>query len=67
MKDFIDPKKYMEIISSVKFTCGYEEESDRFLIPWLENKLGNYEFLKVKGLIANNERLVKDACNFAVV
>lgn len=72
MEDFIDPKKYMETVKAVKFTCGYENESNRFLIPSLANKLGNSlvkisKLLKAKGLISNNEKLVKDASNFEAV
>ncbi|XP_073343322.1 uncharacterized protein [Pagrus major] len=72
MEDFISPKKYMETIKAVKLTCGYESESNRFLIPSLANKLGNSlvkisKLLKAKGLISNDEKLVKNASNFEVV
>lgn len=72
MEDLINPQKFMETVKAVKFTCGHESESNRFLIPSLANKLGHSlvkisRLLKAKGLISNNEKLVKDATNFEAV
>lgn len=72
MEDLINPGKYMETVKAVKFTCGHESESGRFLVPSLANKLGHSlvkisKLLKAKGLISNNEKLVKDATNFEAV
>ncbi|XP_076012340.1 uncharacterized protein LOC143004999 [Genypterus blacodes] len=69
MEDLIDPKKYMETVKAVKFTCGYDSESNRFLSPSLANKLGNSlhkvsKLLKAQGLISNNKELVKNASEF---
>ncbi|XP_039677045.1 uncharacterized protein LOC120571949 isoform X2 [Perca fluviatilis] len=41
MEDVINPKKYIETVKAVKFTCGYDSEANKFLIPSLANKLGN--------------------------
>lgn len=72
MEDLINPKKYMETIKAVKFTCGYDSETNKFLIPSLANKLGNTlvkvsNLLKAQGLISNNTQLVKDASDFQAV
>ncbi|XP_050965197.1 uncharacterized protein rnf214 isoform X2 [Labeo rohita] len=67
MEDCINPKKYMETVKAVKYTCGYE--SDKFMIPSLAKKLGSSlvkvsKFLKAQGLISNDEELVKNASEF---
>ncbi|XP_054874448.1 uncharacterized protein LOC118470783 isoform X2 [Amphiprion ocellaris] len=72
MEDFINPKKYMETVKAVKVTCGYDSETNKFLIPSLANKLGNAlvkvsKFLKAQGLITNNEELVRNATDFQAV
>ena len=69
LEDFIDPKNYLQMIKAVKFTCGYESESNTFAIPSLATKLGNAlvkvsKLLKAQGLIANNQELVKHATEF---
>lgn len=69
MEDFINPKKYMETVKAVKFTCGYDSETAKFVIPSLANKLGNAlvkvsKLLKAQGLISNNKELVKNASDF---
>ncbi|KAL7371152.1 hypothetical protein ABVT39_020595 [Epinephelus coioides] len=69
MKDLINPKKYMETIKAVKFTCVYDSETNKFLIPSLANKLGNTlakasKLLKAQGLISNDKELVKNASEF---
>lgn len=69
MEDLINPKKYMETVKAVKFTCGYDSETNTFLIPSLANKLGNTlvkvsKLLKAQGLISNNKELVKNASEF---
>ncbi|XP_051502746.1 uncharacterized protein LOC127411307 isoform X2 [Myxocyprinus asiaticus] len=69
MKDCINPKKYMETVKAVKYTCGYDSETNKFLIPSLANKLGNTlvkvsKLLKAQGLISNNTELLKKASEF---
>ncbi|KAL6476808.1 hypothetical protein MHYP_G00153070 [Metynnis hypsauchen] len=69
MEDLINPKKYMETVKAVKLTCGYDSETNKFLIPSLANKLGNTlvkvsKLLKAQGLISNNDKLVKNASEF---
>lgn len=69
MEDIIDPKKYMETVKAVKFTCGYDSETSKFSIPTLANKLGNSlgkvtKLLKAQALISNNKELVKNANAF---
>ncbi len=59
----------MKTVKAVKFMCGYDSESDRFMIPSLANKLGNAlvkvsKLLKAQGLISNNKELVKNASDF---
>ena len=41
MEDLIHPKNYMETIKAVKKTCGYDSETNKFLIPSLATTLGN--------------------------
>ncbi|XP_052413408.1 uncharacterized protein LOC127958551 isoform X1 [Carassius gibelio] len=67
MEDCVNPKKYMETVKAVKYTCGYE--SDKFMIPSLAKKLGNSllqvsKFLKAQGLMSNNKQRVKNASEF---
>ncbi len=67
MEDCVNPKKYVEIVKAVKYTCGYE--SDKFKIPSLAKKLGNSllqvsKFLKAQGLTSNDEQQVKNASEF---
>ncbi|XP_051980795.1 uncharacterized protein LOC127642109 [Xyrauchen texanus] len=33
MEDCVNPKKYMETVKAVKYTCGYDSETDKFMIP----------------------------------
>ncbi len=59
----------METVKAVKSTCGYDSETNKFLIPSLANKLGNTlakasKLLKAQGLISNDEELVKNASEF---
>ncbi|XP_048846141.1 uncharacterized protein LOC125717126 isoform X13 [Brienomyrus brachyistius] len=66
LEDFINPKNYMDTVKAVKFTCGYDSETNKFLIPSLANKLGNAlvkvsKLLKAQGLISNNKELVENA------
>lgn len=72
MEDLIIPDNYMETVKSVKFTCGYESKTNRFLIPSLAKKLGHSlaktsKLLLARGLITNNDKLVKDATDFEAV
>lgn len=69
MEDLINPKRYMETVEAVKATCGYDNETNKFLIPSLANKLGHSlvkvsKLLKAQGLITNNKELVKRASEF---
>ncbi|XP_048853094.1 uncharacterized protein LOC125721136 isoform X6 [Brienomyrus brachyistius] len=69
LEDFINPKNYMDTVKAVKFTCGYDSETNKFLIPSLANKLGNAlvkvsKLLKAQGLISNNKELVENASKF---
>ncbi|KAG7999744.1 hypothetical protein GBF38_000001 [Nibea albiflora] len=66
MEDLINPKKYMETVKAVKATCGYDSETNKFLIPSLANKLGHAlvkasKLLKAQGLMSNNKELVKNS------
>ncbi|XP_052412665.1 histone-lysine N-methyltransferase SETD5-like [Carassius gibelio] len=72
LEDCVNPKKYMETVKAVKYTCGYDSETDKFLIPSLANKLGNSlvkvcKLLKAQGLISNDKQLVKNASEFQEV
>ncbi|CAJ1057878.1 uncharacterized protein LOC124050300 [Xyrichtys novacula] len=72
MEDLINPEKYMETVKAVKLTCGYESDTNKFLIPSLAIKLGNAlvkasKLLKAQGLISNNNELVKNASGFQEV
>jgi len=72
MEDFINPKNYFETVKAVKMTCGYDSDTNTFLIPSLANKLGNAlvkvsKLLKAQGLILNNEELVRNATGFQEV
>ncbi|XP_069380678.1 uncharacterized protein [Paralichthys olivaceus] len=63
---------YMETVKAVKHTCGYDSETQKFLIPSLATKLGNAlvkvsKLLKAQGLISNNKELVKNASEFQEV
>lgn len=40
MEDFINPNKYLETVRAVKFTCGYDSEKNKFVVPSLANKRG---------------------------
>jgi len=31
MEDSVNPKKYMETVKAVKYTCGYDRETDNFI------------------------------------
>ncbi|XP_043094725.1 uncharacterized protein rnf214 isoform X2 [Puntigrus tetrazona] len=67
MEDCVNPRKYMETVKAVKYTCGYE--SDKFMIPSLAKKLGNSllqvsKLLKAQGLMSNDEQRVKIASEF---
>ncbi|XP_030205740.1 uncharacterized protein LOC115538217 isoform X1 [Gadus morhua] len=69
MEDLINPKNYMETIKAVKKTCGYDSETNMFLIPSLATKLGNAlvkvsKLLKAQGLISNDKELAKNASEF---
>lgn len=69
MEDFINPENYLEMVKSVKITCGYESSTNTFAIPSLATKLGNAlvkvsKLLKAQGLISNNQELVKHASEF---
>ena len=69
MEDLINPKNYMDTIKAVKKTCGYDTETNKFLIPSLATKLGNAlvkvsKLLKAQGLITNNKELTKNATEF---
>lgn len=57
------------MIKAVKFTCGYDSETNTFAIPSLATKLGNAlvkvsKLLKAQGPISNNQELVKHAIEF---
>ncbi|XP_028274353.1 uncharacterized protein LOC114449059 isoform X3 [Parambassis ranga] len=72
MEDLINPKKYMETVAAVRATCGYDSETNKFMIPSLANKLGNTlvkvsKLLKAQGLISDNKDLVKMASDFQEV
>ncbi|XP_056623629.1 uncharacterized protein LOC130436722 isoform X2 [Triplophysa dalaica] len=72
LKDCIHPKNYTETVKAVKYTCGYDCESDKFTIPSLANKLGKSlvkasQLLKAQGLISNNKQLVKNTIQFQEV
>nr|XP_055046620.1 uncharacterized protein LOC129432300 isoform X3 [Misgurnus anguillicaudatus] len=72
LEDCVNPFKYMETVKAVKYTCGYDSETDKFMIPSLANKLGNSlvkvsKLLKARGLISNDQKLVKYASNFQEV
>ncbi|XP_067234422.1 uncharacterized protein [Chanodichthys erythropterus] len=72
MEDCVNPKKYMETVKAVKYTCGYDSETDKFKIPSLANKLGNSlvkvsKLLKAQGLISNDKQLVNNASEFLEV
>ncbi|KAK0142303.1 hypothetical protein N1851_020037 [Merluccius polli] len=58
----------METVKAVKCTCGYDSETNKFMIPSLANKLGNVLFkvskLKAQGLISNHKELVRNASEF---
>lgn len=59
----------METVKAVKLTCGYDTETNKFLIPLLANKHGNSlvkvsKLLKAQGLISNNDKLVKNGSEF---
>lgn len=41
MEDLINPQNYMETVKAVKYTCGYDSTTNKFLIPTLANKLGH--------------------------
>uniref|UniRef100_A0A9J7ZFM4 SET domain-containing protein n=2 Tax=Cyprinus carpio carpio TaxID=630221 RepID=A0A9J7ZFM4_CYPCA len=67
MEDCVNPKKYMETVKAVKYTCGYE--SEKFMIPSLAKKLGNSllqvsKLLKAQGLMSNDKQRVKNASEF---
>ncbi|XP_016399854.1 uncharacterized protein LOC107732929 [Sinocyclocheilus rhinocerous] len=62
----------METVKAVKCTCGYDSETDKFMIPSLANKLGNSlvkvsKLLKAQGLISNDKQLVMNASEFQEV
>ncbi|XP_034082114.1 uncharacterized protein LOC117552648 isoform X1 [Gymnodraco acuticeps] len=72
LEDFINPKKYLEMVRAVKVTCGYDSGTATFQIPSLANKLGHAlvkvsKLLKVQGLITNNHELVRKATEFQQV
>ncbi|KAK1879579.1 Phosphoribosylformylglycinamidine synthase subunit PurQ [Dissostichus eleginoides] len=72
LEDFINPKKYLEMVRAVKVTCGYESGTGTFQIPSLANKLGHAlvnvsKLLKAHGLITNNHELVRKATEFQQV
>ena len=58
----------METVKAVKCTCGYDSETNKFMISSLANKLGNVLFkvskLKAHGLISNHKELVRNASEF---
>ncbi len=62
----------METVKAVKYTCGYDSETDKFMVPSLANKLGNSlvkvsKLLKARDLISNDKQLVKNAIEFQEV
>ncbi len=72
LEDCVNPNKYMETVKAVKYTCGYDSETDKFMVPSLANKLGNSlvkvsKLLKARGLISNDKQLVKNASEFQEV
>nr|XP_033936611.1 uncharacterized protein LOC117445218 [Pseudochaenichthys georgianus] len=72
LEDFINPKKYLEMVRAVQVTCGYDSGTGTFQIPSLANKLGNAmvkvsKLLKAHGLIANDHELVRNATEFQQV
>ncbi|XP_059210360.1 uncharacterized protein LOC131989178 [Centropristis striata] len=69
LEDFINPENYLQMVKAVKFTCGYDSETNTFAIPSLATKLGHSlvkvsKLLKAQGLISNNKELVKHATEF---
>lgn len=72
MKALINPKKYMETVKAVKSTCGYDSETNKFLIPSPAYKLGHAlvkasKLLKAQGFMSNNKELVKSSSEFQEV
>ncbi len=72
LEDCVNPNMYMETVKAVKYTCGYDSETDKFMVPSLANKLGNSlvkvsKLLKARGLISNDKQLVKNASEFQEV
>ncbi|XP_051285298.1 uncharacterized protein LOC127379576 isoform X6 [Dicentrarchus labrax] len=72
MEDFINPKNYLDMVKAVKLTCGFDSDTNTFLIPSLANKLGNAlvkvsKLLKAQGLISENKELVRNATEFQEV
>ncbi|XP_028319226.1 uncharacterized protein LOC114473662 [Gouania willdenowi] len=72
MADFINPKKYVEVVKAVKLTCGYDEETEKYRVPSLAKKIGNAlsklsKVVKVQALIAGDKVLEKKATDFQEV
>nr|XP_033961125.1 uncharacterized protein LOC117462878 [Pseudochaenichthys georgianus] len=72
LEDFINPKKYLEMVRAVKVTCGYDSGTGTFQIPSLANKLGHAlvkvsKLLRVQGLITDNHELLRKATEFQQV
>ncbi|XP_030012491.1 uncharacterized protein LOC115434595 [Sphaeramia orbicularis] len=72
MEDFIHPKNYLEMVKAVKKMCGFDSETNKFMIPSLANKIGNAlvkvsKLLKAQGLMSNNDDLVRNATQFQEV
>ncbi|XP_049327921.1 uncharacterized protein LOC125787558 [Astyanax mexicanus] len=72
MEDLINPQNYMETVEAVRITCGFNNETNKFSVPSLANKLGNVlvkvsKLLKAQGLITDNKELVKNASEFQEV
>lgn len=69
MKDFINPRKYMEVIQAVKVTCGYDETAEKYRIPSLAKKLGIAlsklsKLVKAQALMAGDKILEERAKGF---
>ncbi|XP_030018186.1 uncharacterized protein LOC115438607 isoform X3 [Sphaeramia orbicularis] len=69
MVDFVHPKNYLEMVKAVKNTCGFDSETNKFLIPSLAYKMGHTlvkisRLLKAQGLMSNNDELVRNATQF---
>ncbi|XP_061767061.1 uncharacterized protein si:ch211-195b21.5 isoform X2 [Nerophis ophidion] len=69
IEDFVNPKNYLEMVKTVKCTCGNDSDANKFWIPSLADNLGNSlvkvsKLCKAHGLIMNNGELVRNATQF---